>query len=257
MPRFLPHFLAIFCLFHPLLGAAAEGKKKLTVATLEWPPYTSSEMSGQGYVIAVVKRIFEEAGYEIDVKFLPWARVLRELEKGSIDVAASAYPNDERNRKYLMSKPYAHAPLGFFKMKDRVITFSKVEDLKPYTIGVGRGYAHTPEFDHAYFLKKEVVSRVEQNFLKLIAGRIDLAAGDKANGFYVLSKLISETSDPKKKKALAQIEFLQPALVDFTLHVLISRKIPNAETILKDFNAALTRLKAKDEIRAIEKRYGF
>lgn len=256
MPRFLPHFLAIVCLLCPLSGASAEGKRKLTVASLEWPPYTSSEMDGQGYLIAIVKRVFEEAGYEIEVLFMPWTRVLQQLEKGMIDAAASAYPTDERKRKYLISNPYAHAPLGFFKMKDRAITFSKVEDLKPYTIGVGRGYAHTPEFDHATFLKKEIVGKVEQNFLKLIAGRIDLAAGDRANGFYVLSKLISETDDPKKKKALSQIEFLYPPLVDFTLHVLISRKIPNGEAIVKDFNAALTRLDAKGEIAGMQRQYG-
>lgn len=248
MARFWPLFLAIFWLFSPHLGLAAEGKKKLTLGTLEWPPHTSSYMQGQGHLIAIVKRVFEEAGYETEVKFMPWARVLQEVDKGRIDGAASAYPNDERKQKYLISESYARAPLGFFKMKDKVIGFSRIEDLKPFTIGVGRGYAHTPEFDHATYLKKELVDRVEQNFLKLIAGRIDLAAGDRANGYYVLSKLISETSDPKKKQALSQIEFMQPALADFTLHVMISRKIPNSEAIINDFNAALARLNAKGEI---------
>lgn len=251
MRRFVIGFYILWSLLESQASYAAS-VKELTMASLDWPPYVSSELKNQGYVTVLVKKIFQEAGYDVKLTFMPWTRVLNDVERGKIDIVASAYPNPERDRKFYISKPYTRAVLGFFKMKNKTINYTKIDDLKPYIIGVGRGYAHTPEFDSADYLKKEEVEKVEQNFLKLIAGRIHLAAGDRANGYFVLSKLLAETTDPKKKEALGEIEFVSPPLIDFTLHVLVSRKIPNAKTYVKNFDEALARLIARGEIPAVK-----
>ncbi len=238
------------------LSAQAAQNRTIKIATLEWPPYSSEKLKEGGYSMAIIKRIFEEAGYKVEMKYMPWARVLSEVEKGSLDVAACAYPSEERKQKYFMSNPFVKAPLGFFKLKDKTINYQKIEDLKPYKIGTVRGYVNSEEFDKADYIKKEAVDKDEQNYTKLIAGRIDLAVGDRANGFAIINKLIQDEKDPKKKEQLKNIEFVNPPLVDYTLHVLGSRAVKDGETIVKDFNKALEKLEKSGEIKNIEKAYG-
>lgn len=59
------------------------------------------------------------------------------------------YYSEDLKKDFILSAPFPEA-LGLFK-KDKNIQFKKIDDLKPYSIGVVRGYVNTAEFDAAAY----------------------------------------------------------------------------------------------------------
>jgi len=223
--------------------------EEIKLASLEWPPYVGTKLSQYGFTSEIVKEIFNKAGYKVKYNFMPWARVLKCVERGNYDAAYPAYFSKERAEKYAMSEPIAHGPLVLFKRKSDSIKFTKLIDLKPYKIGVVRGYVNTPEFDNAAYLNKEAVNSDEQNIKKLLKRRIDLAVVDKYTGLYLIK---TKDLDPQK-----ELNFIDRALENKTLHVAFSKKLPNYQKIVEQFNSTLKELQKDNTLTNIIEKQGF
>jgi ABC-type amino acid transport substrate-binding protein len=224
-------------------------KNIIKLATLDWPPYVGQGLPQYGFTTAIISEAFKRAGYEVKVEFMPWARVLQDTEAGKYDAAFPEYYSDERAAAFFMSDPFASGPLGFYKRKADKITYTKLEDLKPYRIGVVRGYINTPEFDAADYLQKDEANSDEQNLQKLFAGRIDLIVIDKFVAQYLI-----ETSVPE---AIGALEFMEPPLLDQSLYVIFPRGIAGSEEKLQAFNTALKTMREDGTLERILEEYGF
>ena len=94
-----------------------------------------------------------------------------------------------------------------------------------------RGYANSPEFDAADFLKKDVANSDLVNLKKLLTKRVDLIVIDE-----LLAKYLSNKS---LKEGMEQLEFMEPPLEVKPVYLLVSKKINGGEEIVKEFNAGL------------------
>lgn len=237
--------LICFALHSPVLAA----DKTVRLATLEWPPFVGEDLKHLGFTSEIVTRCFQAAGYRVRIDFMPWARVLKEVAGGRYHAMYPAYYSNQRAVVYALSKPLAEGPLGFYKRAGEDIHFRNLSDLKPYRIGVVRGYVNTPEFDAATYLKKRPVNSDIQNLKKLLKGRIDLAIADKYTVQYLLTTALP--------RARGKIVFLTPPLAIKPLFVGFSREIDGYQEILADFNESLDGLAKKGIIDHIMKRHGF
>ena len=156
--------------------------EKVTVATLNWAPYISENMDNQGYVAQIIHKSFESQGYDVELKYWPWARTVAMAEKGKVDAYGPEYYAEKLNELHHVSEPFQGGPAGLFRLKGSDITYETLEDLKGYRIGVVRGYVNEEEFDKADFLEKDPVKDDLTNIKKLLAGRIDLFFCDKYVG---------------------------------------------------------------------------
>lgn len=233
----------------PIPPTAPSKGNLIKLATLDWPPYVGQDLPKYGFTTAIISEAFKRAGYEVQVDFMPWTRVVQETEAGKYDAAFPEYYSDERAAAFFMSEPFASGPLGFYKRKADKISYTKLEDLKPYRIGVVLGYINTPEFDAADYLQKDAANSDEQNLQKLFAGRIDLAVIDKFVAQYLI-----QTSVPEAAGAL---EFMEPPLLDQALYVIFSRKVAGSEEKLQAFNAALKTMREDGTLERILEEYGF
>lgn len=223
-------------------------EKLIRLATLEWSPYVSEELENYGFAAEIVAAAFTRMGYEVQFDFMPWARVLQEVEQGRYDGGFPAYYSEERTKTYLLTDAFTEGPIGFYKRADSDITYQTLEDLIPYKIGIILGYVNTPEFDAADYLQKEAAENEEQNLRKLLLGRLDLVVIDK----FVAASIIAE-SIPEAKDNLV---FLNPPLEVKTLHVVLSRNTENAEQKLADFNEGLRQIMADGTITQIMEKHG-
>ena len=237
--------LLILCL--GTTGFAAN--KTLSLATLEWKPYVGKKLMNYGFTSEIVTKAFKRVDYSVTVDFMPWARVLHEVLKGKYDAAFPAYYSDKRAKTYALSNSFAEGPLVFCKKKDVNISYKSLQDLKPYRIGVVRGYVNTPEFDAADYLKKDLANSDEINLRKLVKGRIDLVVIDKFTAHHILRTTIPESVDT--------IEFVKPWLQAKPLYLAVSRKIKGHQQIVKDFNHGLKQIAEDGTIRKIMKKHGF
>ncbi|MBN2651089.1 MAG: transporter substrate-binding domain-containing protein [Spirochaetales bacterium] len=224
-------------------------QNKVTLTTLDWPPYIGSEMNNDGYVAQLVKEAFKRGGYSLNYGYYPWARVIALAESGQADGYFPEYYDESLKEKYYVSDPFPGGPLGFMARKDSNIKFSKLTDLKPFRIGVVRGYVNTAEFDSAAYLTKDEGNDDETNIRKLLEKRVDLIVIDKYVGFHILKSSFASRA--------GEIVFLETVLEEKDLYVCINKKVPNAGAIVAAFNRGLASMIKDGTVAKILKSNGF
>jgi ABC-type amino acid transport substrate-binding protein len=231
------------------LVSSAHAGKKIVLATLDWEPYIGASMEDKGYVAELVKEAYKRKGYDLQIEFMPWARVIKMAKIGKYDGYFPEYYAEELKKDYEVSSPFPGGPLGFYKRKDKPVQYNSLKDLVPYRIGVVRGYVNTKEFDDAAYLKKEEATDDLTNFKKLLKNRLDLVVSDKFVGKFIVSKNL-----PAQFKDL---EFLEPPLENKDLFVCISHKATDYQEKISLFNEGLKEIIDDGTVTKILKKHGF
>ena len=226
----------------------ADGKK-LNVVADNYPPYYGKELRNGGVLTEIVVRAFKRAGYDVEIKFVPWKRALEGAKAGKHDGLFTLWYREEREEWFVYSDPISPpSEIGFYKRKDKDVSFKTFEDLKPYRVGVGRGYATPPGFEEAS-LKTSLAKDDEENLRKLHKGRVDLALTDKLVARYIINTKIPD--------AIPDLEWLPPALHVETNHFAISQKAEDFNTKIADFNRGLAAIEADGTLETIIAEHGF
>lgn len=175
--RFLYSIAIVLLLWLP--GLAQE--KKVVLATLYWPPYTGANLPGEGESSLIVRQAFKAVGYDLEIRYYPWSRLLYEVQHDEdIDGYYPEYIGRESH--FLYSNSIGKSPLGFAKRTSRDITWYSYDDLKQYIIGIVSGYVNTPRFDamvSAGEIRVDLAGTDLFNLRKVLAGRVDLAVVDQ------------------------------------------------------------------------------
>lgn len=222
---------------------------QVRAVTEPWPPYMGPELDNQGFLPEVLKEALSRVGYDVNVQFEPWARAVSDVRTGDADVLLGAYFTEEREAFLSFSPPIAEVQDVLFSMTGRNVTYRDLSDLKPFTIGVVRGAAHGQAFDSATFLKKEEVTRREQNIEKLITGRIDLMAGPKD----VIQYLLRRDYPPHVN---GNIEVILPPLDNNKLFLGFSRQSPHHDALSGAFERGLSIVKQDGTFSRIAEKHG-
>ena len=101
-------------------------KKKIKITTLDWPPYIAENICRQGWVQQFTVAIFSSQGYEVTSTFYPWARTVKNAEKGDADILYPEYfiektaPSDvykgtKRLQHLALSTKFPGGPISFMK----------------------------------------------------------------------------------------------------------------------------------------------
>ncbi|GAB7021763.1 transporter substrate-binding domain-containing protein [Salidesulfovibrio brasiliensis] len=247
MKRYMLCLLFCACLLCSGLGAASA--TPLKAVTESWAPYFGPELENKGVVVELANEIFKRAGYEINVEFIPWTRAVELVKRGDADLLVGAYYTDKRAKAMAYPENVLVTSNVLFAKKDKGISFSTMEDLKNYTIGVQKGAAYGDEFDKATFLKKDAATDRLAGIKKLMADRVDLMAGPKDVVLYEMKKQFPGKAD--------QVEALSPPLSENKVYICVSKKHPNYQTVVDQFNAKLAEIKADGTYDAIMKKHGF
>ncbi len=230
-------------------GTSAAQDKTITIANLKWLPYSGQFQPNYGIAPEIITAAFKRAGYRVQYNFMAWSLALEEVKKGTYDAVGTAYKTDERAKTYQFSDPYMDSPIVFFKRKDSDISWNTLEDLRPYKIGIIKGYANSVEFDKAEFIRK-VRSRSEVLLLKkIILKQADLIVMDQFVGLYnIHEKLIGH------EKML--LEPIKPPLTVHKLYVIFSKKVPGYLAKTEAFNRGLRSIKQDGTLREILVKHG-
>jgi len=216
--------------------ATAVHARTVSMCTLNWEPFYGQDLPRNGFFTEIVRTAFERAGHNVTTEFMPWARAKQEVKQGDRDVLLGAYYNEERAQTYHASDEIYTAEVGLVALDDLgVETFDSLRDLSPYTIGFGRGFTVSEAFDNADYLDKEAAEDLARNVKKLYAGRVDMIAGSFEN--------ISYTAQ-QQGRDIGKLVFLDPALKQSSLHIMVSRAIDDSEQLLADFHAGLREIRS-------------
>jgi len=244
----MKHLLAVVVALVFSCSGAVAAERTLNIAATEFPPYYGKDLENNGFFTEIIREAFKRSGYSVEIDFLPWKRALGGAKKGKYEGLYSVWHRPEREEWFVFSDPLPANELGFFKHKDKDISFGSYDDLKPHTVGVVRGYALPPGFEEAG-LKTALANDDEQNMRKLYKRHVALVLIDKIQAQYIINSKIPEAAD--------ELEWLEPpAHVDIQ-YLVISKQAPDYEALLADFNAGLAEVTTDGTLDAIMAKHGF
>jgi len=228
----------------------ATAEEKISIVTSEWIPYCGRFLPNNGIEPEIVSAALQREGWEAEFTFMAWARALRLVRDGKHDAITSASFTEERAADYIYSESYMGSPIVFYKRKDASITWNTLKDLKPYRIGMVRANSYSPEFDKADFLHKVTSRNDVLSLKKLILRQADLVVMNRFAGHHIIeNKLASHEK--------GEVEVLEPPLHMDKLHLMFSRKAPDASKKLAAFNAGLKKISEDGTLKRILEKHGF
>lgn len=232
--------LLLIVLVTPALAA-----EKLRLVADSWPPFTDSDLPGGGLATSIVTAALTRAGYASSVEQVPWARALMGIGEGRYDILVNTWYNDSRTRLGAFSKPYLVNRIRLLRPQDKPLGYRQLADL----YDVVRDYAYSPEFDSDARLHKVAVRNFSSAVRMLAAGRVDLTVEDEYVARYSLQR--------ESKEVREAVTFVEPALGENNLHILVSLKHPDHQQIIERFDRAIAAMKADGSYARLLRQHGF
>lgn len=223
-----------------LTSLSARAADVIALSTTEFPPYMSAIMPSGGLAVEIAIEAFKRSGYPVKVDYQPWVRALDNAKKGKVTGMVGIWKNKEREQWFVFSNPMFSNQIGFFKRVKDTIRYKDLHDLKPYTIGIVRGYANPQAFVNAK-LNTNMANDDSSNLLKLAAGRINLVLIERGLANYLIVNRLTQLTH--------RVEWIEPATGEFPMYIAISKQSPDAVKKIEAFNQGLHAMKSDGTLR--------
>ena len=119
------------------------GDNTIKVRADAWPPFNDAPASDHpGYVVEMLKAIFEPQGYKIDYQTMPWTRALVEVEAGRVDAVIGASPEEAPTCVY-PKEEMGLMKVGFYTLKSNPWGYGGLDSLKKVKLAAVEGYSYS------------------------------------------------------------------------------------------------------------------
>lgn len=238
------------------LGAPAAKPCTLRVGWEPYAPYTYADDQGRvvGADIELIEAIADEVGCSVDLVELPWARILKEIESGTLDVSTSTSLTPERSAWGWFSEPYRETEIAIYTRRGEAERFAldSLADVpgQGLRLGVIVDYYYGDELaalasDPAYAAWLDGAPDYETNILKLINGRID--------GFLVEDVAVMQ-AELERRGATDGVERHPLRIPGQPLRFMFSRRTVDP-ALVDEIDAAIERIRADGRMAAIMGKY--
>lgn len=232
--------LLLGLLFLGLLTASTAGHaddRTVRLTSLDWPPYTGSELPDGGASVVVARAAFEAMGYELEVSFYPWNRAVNLARDGErYHGYFPEYYASSIEAEFHFSDAMGSGPLGLAEQADNPFEWDSIEDLHGLRIGVVSGYVNTDAFDAAVAAGdiQGMEAPADSNNLRMLqAGRLQMTVIDQNVMNYLLATELPDAAD--------SLSFNPRLLEDKSLHICFSRT-ERGEELVEIFNQGLEKI---------------
>ncbi len=257
----IEHFLgkivvsAVLLVLFSAFSAAGQGKCNIIAGWEPWKPFQYNDEDGNltGLDIEMMKAVVENMECQITFVERPWNRVLLELQKGKLQLAASASKTAEREEFAYFSEPYREETFVLYvrKGESEAYPLHELTDITTidFRLGVVRGYYYGEAY--AEFSEKpesqQYIREVTYDYLNY-----DNLLQNKIDGF--LSEPYVATSALRKRGLLEQVEIHPVTIHTGAIHFMLSKESVTPE-MLQSFNESLADIKARGIHENIMKTY--
>ena len=225
-------------------------EQPLQMVISNWAPYKGEDLLESGIATDITKQALLLSGYAVEIVNRPWQRALNGAIAGDYDVVPAIWTTPEREVGLHFSESILNSRIIVISLKTYPFEYTKLEDLKGETVGVGRGWGwgYPDEFLEADYFTREPAVDLEINLKKLLAGRFNIVVDEEFAIRYLVSTKFPEFID--------KIQYSTVSLIESPLLVAFSRKLPDYEEITKDFNKALKEMHENGTYNEILKKHG-
>lgn len=159
----------------------------------DFAPYEFKDEYGNltGFDIELMRYIGEDQGFKVENYTDRWEDMFNNLDDKNRDMLAAAIPySAERNKKYLLSDPYAPLPSTLLYL-DSNLNINSLADLSNVSIGV---LGETVQ--HEYFSSDQVQVKSVEPYLTtfaavqaMVQGKVDAVAEDSGALRYIMNDI--------------------------------------------------------------------
>jgi len=214
-----------------------------------WPPFLDPKSPSEGIVLEIARAAYKTQGYEVVMKFVPWARAIQGVKEANYDVLLGTWYTKEREEFLHYSDAYLENEIKFIKRKDDPFEFLGMDSLTGKNVGIVRGYGYGDDFLNASNFRRPEGKNLLVSIKKLVNARIDLTLEDEIVARAMLKK--------EAPHLLDKIIFTKNALSTNTLHVTSGLKNSKHKEYIKAFNEGFKEIKDNGTFGKILKKYGF
>ncbi len=229
--------LLILLTFVPDMGADA--RETIRVSAGMWPPFTGERLSYHGVAARIVSEALSLEGVDVEYRFQPWKRAYVSAKTGQVHGSILWRYVPEREHDFYYCDPVIKVDVVFFHLKGFEFKWKTLDDLTGIRIGVVRGFNYSDDYTRGVASGKLLVHETntqEQNFKKLMAGRIQVTPVVRASGYATLEKLFPPSQ-------AVRVTHHPVPLATQELHLILTRIKPENERISRLFNRGLKKLR--------------
>ena len=246
----LKAIVVVFCLIvtHSLMGQTYE------ISTLDnFKPFSWKENGeAKGIDVDMTKELFKRAGLDYSISFVPWKRVMKNVEDGKSHFGFAAFKTDKREAfSHYLEKPLHYSIYSIFVTKGGKFSFNSVEDLTGKSFGINRGFNVGDEILNAKKsgkLKIEEANSTEQNLRKLDVGRMDGIIGN-------YQATLFEIKNMKMSDKITVLD--KPVIESKGAYLIVSKKakIADKKGLIEKLNKHLNAMYEDGTVQKINDKY--
>ena len=220
-------FLILLIFFISSFFTYAGNAQPLTIVrgNQSYPPYEIYQPNKTltGFHIELINAVASDLGIAVEFKSLPWKRSVHMIENGQAD-AITYFGKTVEREKFAIFKDgnvISHVNNSLFTKKENCTQVACGSGLSPfsgYTLGKIHGYSYGDLISENHWNKIDDRAKSEVHLIrKLLAGRIDIAIGEKQRIIYLA----------REEGILEQLFFIEPELQSIPQYLAFSKKSPN------------------------------
>jgi polar amino acid transport system substrate-binding protein len=220
-------------IFLMAFSAHAEMGNHIKVCYLEWGKQGGEHLPDQGFNPDLFTQVLKEAGYTSEVKIMPWKRCLLHVEKGSYDMVAGLWIDDNNKKKFDFFHHVSIDEISFMSLKDLKATSGRLEDFYGKTIGILRGAGGMDMLDPKKF-KVKILADDNQMIENLLYKRVDAIVSNTVH--------LNSVIEGRYPELLGKTKVWTPAIKANISAPAVSVNHPKKDELKQKFNSALEKL---------------
>lgn len=228
--------------------SGAEARMRLDLVIEDYPPLMGQTLPYGGLLTRIVTEAYAQAGVSVHLTWVPNNRAIFGTMAGQYDGSYGWAHAPERDAKLLYPVTVLYPfRMVFFHRRGESYPWKKLEDLRPFRIGVTMGNHYSDEFSAlqaAGTLNVDPASSDTSGMKKLASGRIDLFPMEQEAG-QMLADLVLSKADREK------ITFQKDAIWEVPTYVVIRRTHPQAQEIVDRFDRGYRKLVSTGRLKVI------
>lgn len=234
--------MVLMVLSLPALPALGQTPPLKLVTGTDYAPYVDQGLPDGGPVTQLVRQAFAKSGQNVELMVEPWRRGYEGLLARRFDATFPYIRTEQRMREMLFSDPITtvrqHLIVALGNERAAMVTGW----MKGKRVCAAVGYGLPPWMDT--LIRQGDVLRVtptqQRSCLSMIVGgRADFMVEDERIA-------TARRAEGAEREKLATVP--GPAASEATLHLIVARNHPNAQSILDNFNRGLAQLRAEGAI---------
>ncbi|ASJ96627.1 substrate-binding periplasmic protein [Shewanella marisflavi] len=228
-----------------MLSISSVRADTLKLSSLNWPPYSGPTLPEGGACVVIARAALAAMGHDLVVDYFPWSRTVRVVSRDDSGYQGYFPEYYHPTDKFIFSEAMGESPLGILEQSHHPITWSRLQDLNAYTLGVVRDYVNTQALDEMIAIgiqPVELVSSDEHNIRKVATGRVQGAVMDR----YVYQYLIQQ---PHLSELKTRLQFNKQLLESKALYIAF-RNTPEGRRWRALYNEGLARIEVEQLLAA-------